>query len=89
MNPARFRLLSAAPTNHDPDRDLFEPRGPPPSKKTGSNGAWQFRVYYPNAVGPVWSWQVVLAAAGDFEKSFSNQLTTRRVYGRTAAADLR
>lgn len=58
---------------------------PVASKRTGSKGGWSFRVYYPSKVGPTWRWQVVLKAAGDFEKSFSNQLTTRRVYGRTAA----
>ena len=59
------------------------------SKRTGASGAWSFRVYYPRSVGPVWRWQAVLAAAGDFEKSYSAQLTTQRVYGRTAAARLR
>lgn len=55
------------------------------SKRTGSRGGWSFRVYYPSKVGPTWRWQVVLRAAGDFEKSYSAQLTTRRVYGRAAA----
>jgi hypothetical protein len=41
-------------------------------------------VSYPRKVGPVWRWQVVLAAAGDFDRSFSSQLTTSRAYGRAA-----
>jgi hypothetical protein len=39
MNPARARLLSAASSDRDPDRDLYEAPPPPrqPSAKTGSN----------------------------------------------------
>jgi hypothetical protein len=39
MNPARARLLSAAPSDRDPDRDLYEAPPPPrqPSTRTGSN----------------------------------------------------
>ena len=51
------------------------------SKATGSTGAWSFRVSYPQRVGPVWRWQAVIAATGNFEKSYSAVLTTRRVYG--------
>jgi hypothetical protein len=52
------------------------------TKAAGSSGGWSFRVTYPAKVGPVWRWQAVLAAAGDFEKSYSAQLTTQRVYTR-------
>ena len=52
------------------------------SKAAGPGGGWSFRVTYPSKVGPVWRWQAVLAAAGDFEKSFSSVLTTERVYTR-------
>ena len=59
------------------------------TRAAGSRGAWSFRVAYPAKVGPVWRYQAVLAAAGDFEKSYSAQLTTRRVYTRDTAARLR
>ena len=59
------------------------------SKAAGSRGAWSFRVGYPAKVGPVWTYQAVLAASGDFEKSYSAQLTTRRVYARETSARLR
>jgi hypothetical protein len=58
------------------------------SKAAGSRGAWSFRVGYPAKVGPVWRYQAVLAPSGDFEKSYSAQLTTRRVYSREASARL-
>jgi hypothetical protein len=39
MNPDRARLLTLAPPDRDPDRDLYEPPPPPrkPKTKTGSN----------------------------------------------------
>ncbi|GAA1909222.1 carboxypeptidase-like regulatory domain-containing protein [Nocardioides marmoribigeumensis] len=52
------------------------------SRTAGRGGGWSFRVTYPAKVGPVWRWQAVLAAAGDFERSYSAQLTTQRVYTR-------
>jgi hypothetical protein len=51
------------------------------SKAAGSAGGWSFRVAYPANVGPVWRWQAVLRAAGDFDKSYSAELRTNRVYG--------
>src|SRR4051794_34203970 len=58
------------------------------TKNAGSSGGWSFRVYYPKRVGPVWRWQAVIARSGNFEKSYSAVLTTRRAYARGAAARL-
>ena len=46
------------------------------------SGGWSVRVYYPAKVGPVWTYQAVVKAEGNFERSFSATLTTRRVYTR-------
>ena len=59
------------------------------TRTASSSGAWSFPVAYPKKVGPVWRYQAVVAASGDFEKSYSAQLTTRRVYTRDAVARLR
>ena len=55
------------------------------TKQTGSGGGWVFRVYYPAKVGPVWTYQAVIKAEGNFERSYSATLTTRRVYARGGA----
>jgi hypothetical protein len=52
------------------------------TKQTGPSGGWSFRVTYPDRVGPVWTWQAVIRAGGNFERSYSAMLTTQRVYGR-------
>ncbi len=52
------------------------------TKQTGPGGGWSFRVYYPAKVGPVWTWQAVVKAEGNFIRSYSATLTTRRVYAR-------
>ncbi len=58
-------------------------------KAAGARGRWSFRVSYPKRVGPVWHWQAVLAPAGKFTKSYSAELTTRRVYTRDVVARTR
>lgn len=52
------------------------------TKQTGPSGGWSFRVTYPDRVGPVWTWQAVIRAGGNFARSYSAMLTTQRVYGR-------
>ena len=54
------------------------------TKQTGPGGGWSFRVYYPKKPGPVWRWQAVIKAEGNFERSYSGTLTTETVYGRGA-----
>lgn len=56
------------------------------SKNAGARGGWSFRVGYPAKVGKVWSYQAVIAPEGNFVKSYSAVLTTRRVYARGATA---
>lgn len=55
------------------------------TKQTGSGGGWAFRVYYPAKVGPVWTYQAVIKAEGNFVRSYSATLSTRRVYARGGA----
>ena len=55
------------------------------TRTTGPGGGWSVRVYYPAKVGPVWTYQAVVRAEGNFVRSYSATLSTRRVYARGGA----
>jgi hypothetical protein len=48
------------------------------AKPAGSWGGWSFRVDRPSKAGVVWTWRAALAAGGNFDRSYSARLITRR-----------